>query len=199
MPFRQWMQRKLTPSSLLKSGHHARQCAILPHEGKRELEEVCKGFISHHLTCFLVGSSLWFESFNQVRKLSAAVVSEPVAGLGAEGKAPIIGPPLPHQVQLCPHAQHRMTLFCRVPSRSDERMELWYGVQTDKATCWLSREMKMETIACGNQFMCSESYDRCVVPISKHSSTHVHTRYKAHLVSHPHALSPCFPLKKWSL
>lgn len=89
--------------------------------------------------------------------------------------------------------------FCRVRSRSDERMELWYGVQTDKATCWLSREMKMETIAYGNQFMCSESGDCCVVPINKHSSTHVHTRYKAHLVSHPRALSPCFPLKKWSL
>lgn len=68
-----------------------------------------------------------------------------------------------------------------------------------KPPCWLSREMKMETIAYGNQFMCSESCDRCVVPINKHSSTHVHTRYKAHLVSHPRALSPWFPLKKWSL
>lgn len=169
-------------------------------KGNRNWKKFAKGpsRITWHASWLGVFYGL-FESFSQVRKLSTFVVSEAVTGLGAEGKAPIIHPPLPPKSNcVLMHITGRLC-FCRVRSRSDERMELWYGVQTDKATCWLSREMKMETIAYGNQFMCSESCDRCVVPINKHSSTHVHTRYKAHLVSHPRALSPWFPLKKWSL
>lgn len=168
--------------------------------GNRNWKKFAKGSspITWHASWLGVICGL-FESFNQMRKLSAFVVSEAGTGLGAEGKAPIIHPQPPPQVQLCPHAHPRTTLLSRVPSRPDERMEWWHGVQTDKATCGLSREMKMETITCGNQFMCSASCDCCVIPINKHPNPHVHTQYNDHLMSHPCALPPCFPLKKWSL
>lgn len=162
--------------------------------GNRNWKKFAKGLspITWHASWLGVICGL-FESFNQERKLSAVVVSEAVSGLGAEGKATIIRSPHPLQVQLCPHAHHRTTLICRVPSRPDERVELWHGGQTDKATCWLSREMKMETVACGNQFVCSESGDCCVIPITgtqEHTCTYgtrptqCPTRVHCHLVSH---------------